>query len=92
MQLDKLDKYTCLKESGVVIPTEGEEESSSDEGDEDNSEDDDTDDEIKASEDAHGSEFSATTVANEDEALAGVKTEESPDEKVTIRKYLLTLA
>lgn len=33
LALDKLDRYTCLKKSDVVIPTEGEEESSSDEDD-----------------------------------------------------------
>lgn len=37
LQLDKLDRYICLKKSDVIIP-EGEEESSSDE---DNDEDDD---------------------------------------------------
>jgi len=40
LQLDKLDRYVCLKHSGVVI-SEGDEESSSDEDD-----DDDDDDEV----------------------------------------------
>lgn len=35
LQLDKLDRYTCLKESGITIPAEGEEQSSSDDEDED---------------------------------------------------------
>jgi hypothetical protein len=39
LQLDKMDKYVCLKKSDVVIPTEGEEESSSDEDDGDDDED-----------------------------------------------------
>ncbi|PPQ88882.1 hypothetical protein CVT25_009117 [Psilocybe cyanescens] len=43
LQVDKMDRYTCLKKSEVVIP-EGEEESSSDE-DEDDDEDDDEDEE-----------------------------------------------
>ncbi|KAF5347577.1 hypothetical protein D9756_010671 [Leucocoprinus leucothites] len=42
LQLDKLDRFTCLKESGILIP-DGEEESSSD--DDDDEEDDDNDDE-----------------------------------------------
>ncbi|CAL1698869.1 unnamed protein product [Somion occarium] len=41
LQLDKLDRYTCLRHSGVVIPAEGEDESS----DEDEGDDDDEDDE-----------------------------------------------
>jgi hypothetical protein len=46
--LDKLDRYTCLKESGVIIPAEGEDGSSEDEGDEedeDETDNDETDDE-----------------------------------------------
>ena len=39
LQLDKMEKYVCLKKSDVVIPTEGEEESSSDEDDGDDDED-----------------------------------------------------
>lgn len=43
LQLDKLDKFICLKESGVVIPRDGDIESSSsedeDSGDEDEEED-----------------------------------------------------
>lgn len=41
LQLDKLDRYICLKESGVVIPTEGDDDSSCDEDDGDEDEDDD---------------------------------------------------
>lgn len=42
IQLDKLDRYICLKKSNVVIPTEAAE-SSSDEDDEDGSDDSDSD-------------------------------------------------
>jgi len=42
LQLDKLDRYTCLKESGIVIPAEEEEDSSSD-NDEDGSDSEDED-------------------------------------------------
>jgi hypothetical protein len=44
--LDKLDRYTCLKESGVIIPAEGESDSSDDddEDDEDASEEGTDDD------------------------------------------------
>ncbi|KAG1733150.1 galactose oxidase [Suillus lakei] len=40
IQLDKLERYTCLKHSGTVIPEEGDE-SSSDEGDEGEESDED---------------------------------------------------
>ena len=39
LQLDKMEKYVCLKKSDVVIPTEEEEDSSSDEDDGDDDED-----------------------------------------------------
>ncbi|EED84544.1 predicted protein [Postia placenta Mad-698-R] len=46
LQLDKLDRYTCLKHSGITIAAEGDDESSSDdEDDEDGDEDDEDDDE-----------------------------------------------
>ena len=47
LQLDKMDRYLCLKKSDVVIPTEEEEESSSDEddGEDEGEEDEDEDDE-----------------------------------------------
>ncbi|KAI0078590.1 galactose oxidase [Panus rudis PR-1116 ss-1] len=45
LQLDKLDRYTCLKDSGVTIPAEGDDESSSDDDDDDDDEDDEDEDE-----------------------------------------------
>ncbi len=42
LQLDKLDKYICLKDSGVVIPT-GDDESSSGEDDDDEQEEEEED-------------------------------------------------
>ncbi|EDR01442.1 uncharacterized protein LACBIDRAFT_310787 [Laccaria bicolor S238N-H82] len=48
IQLDKLDKCTCLKESAVIVPDVGEESSSSDDDDDEDNEsggDDDSDDE-----------------------------------------------
>ncbi|KAG1733380.1 uncharacterized protein EDB91DRAFT_1149256 [Suillus paluster] len=52
IQLDKLERYTCLKHSGIVIPAEGDE-SSTDEDDEDaeSDEDDDSDDEMRIGKD-----------------------------------------
>ena len=48
-----MDKYVCLKKSDVVIPTEGEEESSGDESDGDDGDEEDEEDE---SEDREGSD------------------------------------
>ena len=45
LHLDKVDRYICLKKSDVVIPTEGEEESSSDEDGEDDDEDEEDEEE-----------------------------------------------
>ncbi|KAF8901515.1 hypothetical protein CPB84DRAFT_1777507 [Gymnopilus junonius] len=66
LQLDKMDKYICLKKTDVVIP-EGDVESSSDEdGDEDDSDEDEDDtDEEKYDED--GDE---ETLVDADEAVA----------------------
>ena len=46
VQLEKMDKYVCLKKSDVVIPEEAEEESSSDDEDDgdDDSDGEDSDD------------------------------------------------
>ncbi|KAF8817011.1 hypothetical protein BYT27DRAFT_7325774 [Phlegmacium glaucopus] len=45
LQLDKMDKYPCLKESDVVIPDGGVESSSDEDEDDDSDDDDDGDDE-----------------------------------------------
>ena len=52
LQLDKMEKYICLKKSDVVIPTEGEEESSSDEDDGDDDEDEEDEEYGEGSDDA----------------------------------------
>ncbi|KLO15366.1 hypothetical protein SCHPADRAFT_824811 [Schizopora paradoxa] len=55
LALDKLDKFICLKKSDVIIPTEGDEESSSDE--DDGSDDSDDSDETEENEgDSEGKE------------------------------------
>lgn len=54
LQLDKLDKFACLKESMVLIP-EGEEKSSSD-GDDDEDEDENSDDDVDDEAEVEGSE------------------------------------
>ncbi|EGN92555.1 hypothetical protein SERLA73DRAFT_117156 [Serpula lacrymans var. lacrymans S7.3] len=45
LQLDKMDRYVCLKSSGITIPAEGADESSSEDDDDDDEEDDDDDSE-----------------------------------------------
>lgn len=54
LPLDKLDRYICLKQSDVVVPRDGEIESSSDEDDEDEDEDSDSSDEADDGDDDEG--------------------------------------
>ncbi|KAJ8586964.1 hypothetical protein M405DRAFT_770942 [Rhizopogon salebrosus TDB-379] len=56
IQLDKLERYTCLKHSGIVIPAEGDESNSDEDDDEEGESDDDdnSDDEKQVGEDDAG--------------------------------------
>jgi len=65
IQLDKLDKCTCLKEGAVIVPDVGEETSSSDE-------DDDEDDESGGEDDSDDEGGEGTLVGDEVEE-AGIK-------------------
>jgi len=73
IQLDKLDRYTCLKHSGIVIAAEGDE-SSSDESDEngesdkDDIDDGDSDDATRIEDDA-GLELKMLDEGHEDEVV-----------------------
>lgn len=91
LQLDKLDRYVCLKESAVLIPPEGEEVSSSgDDDDDDESGDDDTSS-SRESEGEGGSVVATTSktkrkekevikaAIEEDEKREFEKREESPE-------------
>jgi hypothetical protein len=72
LQLDKLDRYVCLKESGVVLPKEGEVLDSS--SDEDEDDEDGSDDDTEAgSEDGESTLFGED--AEDDDARAKVKME-----------------
>ncbi|KDR71068.1 hypothetical protein GALMADRAFT_144144 [Galerina marginata CBS 339.88] len=83
LQLDKLDKYLCLKKSDVVIP-DGEVESSSDEDDDDEDEDDEgTDDEDADDEDEDGE-----TLVDAEE-VGVLKDGDEEDEKVVIPTVIL---
>ena len=73
LQLDKMERYVCLKKSDVVIP-EGEVESSSDEDDED---DDDDDDDTEGDDDdddgeLDGAETLVDAEESDEESLKGV--------------------
>ncbi|TFK33534.1 hypothetical protein BDQ12DRAFT_690974 [Crucibulum laeve] len=84
LQLDKLDKYTCLKKSDVIIP-EGEEESSSDEDDSDEDDEDDSDeDEGEGDEDSEEEEEEERARKKRDkkkEKLRSVDVKEDPEEE-----------
>jgi hypothetical protein len=68
IQLDKLERYTCLKHSGIVIPAEGDE-SSSDEDDEgaESDEDGDSDNETQVGEDEAGFNLKKIDDSHDDE-------------------------
>ncbi|KAG1832329.1 hypothetical protein DFJ58DRAFT_719514 [Suillus subalutaceus] len=68
IQLDKLERYTCLKHSGIVIPAEGDE-SSSDEDDEgvESDEDDDSDNETQVGEADAGLDLKKLDDSHDDE-------------------------
>ncbi|EMD32276.1 hypothetical protein CERSUDRAFT_58809 [Gelatoporia subvermispora B] len=76
LQLDKLDRYVCLKHSGVVI-SEGDEESSSDE-DEDDDDDDEDDGDLDDIESVHTLVgLSGHKAPVEEEANAEIEVKES---------------
>ncbi|EIM88870.1 galactose oxidase [Stereum hirsutum FP-91666 SS1] len=91
LQLDKLDRYVCLKESAVLIPPEGEEVSSSGDDDEDDESGDDDTSSSRESEGEGGSVVATTSktkrkekevikaAIEEDEKREFEKREESPE-------------
>jgi len=87
LQLDKLDRFTCLKESDISIPV-GEEESSSDEedddgdndGDNDGDDDDDDDDMLEEKVDTGDDEENQVNQRNLSRRMIPVeKTEEASE-------------
>ncbi|KAG5725207.1 Kelch domain-containing protein 4 [Termitomyces sp. T112] len=80
LQLDKMERYICLKESGLVIK-EGDESSSDDEDDEDDEDDDEDDEDDEQGEEEGGEEIDGQNEANsEDEAVVEENTEEQKDD------------
>lgn len=79
IQLDKLERYTCLKHSGIVIPEEGDE-SSSDEGEEGEESDEDggSDNETRVGEDDAGFKLKKLDENHDDEVA---------DEPVDVRHH-----
>ncbi|GBE83977.1 Kelch repeat-containing protein [Sparassis crispa] len=74
LQLDKLDCYTCLKPSGILISAEGDDESSDDD-------EDDEDDENDEGEDDEEDEAEAET----EEQRKGTETLQSPEgDRITV--------
>ncbi|KAK0231789.1 galactose oxidase [Armillaria nabsnona] len=90
LQLDKMDRYVCLKESGVVI-AEGDDESSS--GSYDDDVDDDDDDDEEAEETVIGEDETAAFDEERDEIAMLKKIEEIPEtdaEKDALRAQATT--
>ncbi|KAH7925051.1 galactose oxidase [Leucogyrophana mollusca] len=92
LQLDKLDRYTCLKHSGVVIPVE--EESSSDEdGEDEDGSDDDDDDDSEGTEERDPPTVTADATdgqaaENEVESINGQTQEDKDDLRVKATEFL----
>ncbi|KAJ7285850.1 galactose oxidase [Mycena rebaudengoi] len=94
IQLDKMDRYVCLKESGIVIAEEDDESSSDDDDDEDDDEDDEDEDDVDEGEReedgdvnmADGDSESPLPAENVDPPDAPVAiVEQTEDEKAALR-------
>ena len=92
LQLDKLDKYLCLKESDVVIP-DGDVESSSDDddGDEDDEDSDDSDDsdDDEDEEDGFDPKIEHGEVDEEDTAEIAARSREEDQQTAEIEKQAI---
>jgi hypothetical protein len=63
IQLDKMDRFVCLKKSDIVIPEDAESSSDDDDSDDDGTDDDDDDDESEIEEDADDEINNGTVLA-----------------------------
>ncbi|KAH9932992.1 uncharacterized protein B0H18DRAFT_673596 [Fomitopsis serialis] len=82
LQLDKLDRYTCLKRSDVTIATDGDDESSDEDDDESDGDDDD---------DGDGDDDDEQTVVDVDEPIEETqKMEKEPDADIVEKTAKLT--
>ncbi|KAK0213836.1 galactose oxidase [Armillaria fumosa] len=81
LQLDKMDRYVCLKESGVII-ADGDDESSSGSDDEEEEEDDDDNEDDEAEETVIGEDETATFDEEPGETATLKKIEEVPETDV----------
>ena len=75
LQLDRMERYVCLKKSDVII---GADESSSDDDDDDEDEDEDDEDEDRDEDREEGSNNDAEDEAQED-VVAQIPEEVQPD-------------
>ncbi|KAF7338310.1 Galactose oxidase [Mycena venus] len=83
IQLDKLERYTCLKESGIVIADEDDDSSSEDDDDDEDDEDEDEEEEDEENQD----DIKNPPVADdpEPEEVAPDIVEPTADEQVALR-------
>ncbi|KAF8522643.1 hypothetical protein BU17DRAFT_44591 [Hysterangium stoloniferum] len=82
LNLDKMDRYVCLKQSEVVIGAD--DESSDDEDDDDDDGDDDGEGDSEEDNEGDGEKIVNRHVADSDEEDDGAKTNESDDNQVPI--------
>ena len=88
LQLDKLDRYTCLKESGVVISAEGDDESSDEDDDDDEEGDDDEDDDEEEGDEGDDAEVEVEEKAagkrNKSKGKGKPEVQEEPEEEAQV--------
>ena len=78
LQLDKMDRYTCLKKSDVVIPEEWEEESSEEDDEEEDDDDDDEEDDEEDEEGSDGDELGTVQQVPMEVKIEAEEVEEDP--------------
>lgn len=77
LQVDKMDRYICLKENNLVLPAEGEDVSSSSESEDDSDDEDSEEDEERPDE------------SHKEETEEGVVVEQEQTEEEKVRQYFL---
>ena len=89
LQLDKLDKYLCLKESDVVIPDGDVESSSDDDDDDDDDDDEDSDDSDDDEEDGFDPKIEHGEVDEEDTAEIAARSREEDQQTAEIEEQAI---
>ncbi|KAJ7940654.1 galactose oxidase [Mycena leptocephala] len=85
IQLDKMERYTCLKESGIVIADEDDDSSSEDDDEDDDEDEDDEDEDEEGDENDEDLSHEVDAPAAADDAEAVPTAEPTAEEQVALR-------